>query len=195
MDPHAHRPDRSRRSTLLRRHFACAAALLCASPAPAIAHPFQYVDRNGQIHQIATEPGDDGQSDASDGKPPFDATVQKAASLQGIPAALIHAVIRVESGYDPGAISSAGAIGLMQLMPATASALGVAHPFDPVENIMGGARFLRILMDSFDGDLARALAAYHAGPRAVRRAGGVAPTTTTRDYVLAVLRGCRGVSH
>ena len=105
---------------------------------------------------------------------------------------LVHAVIRVESGYNPRAISSKGAIGLMQLMPATARELDIDDPFDPAQNIAGGTRYLRSLLDRFQGSLELALAGYNAGPAAVRRFGGVPPFAETRTYVERVLRDYRG---
>ena len=97
-----------------------------------------------------------------------------------------EAVIAVESDFDPKARSWAGATGLMQLMPATAAGLGVKDATDPVANVDGGARYLRQLLDRFDQDLTRALAAYHAGPGAVERAGGVPRIPATQRYVKKV---------
>lgn len=105
---------------------------------------------------------------------------------------LVHAVIRAESGYNPRAVSSKGARGLMQLMPQTARELGVADSFDPASNIAGGTRYLRSLLDRFQGSLELALAGYNAGPEAVRRFGGIPPFSETRKYVQRVLRDYRG---
>lgn len=113
---------------------------------------------------------------------PFAATVRRAANTTGLAADLLHAVIATESGYDPRARSPKGAMGLMQLMPATARDLGVVDPYDPEENIFGGARYLRSLWDRF-GDLTLALAAYNAGPDQVARYGGVPPFAETRSYL------------
>jgi soluble lytic murein transglycosylase-like protein len=99
---------------------------------------------------------------------------------------LLDAVAWVESRYNAQARSPAGAIGAMQLMPATAAELGV-NPDDADGNVRGGAAYLRRMLDTFDGDLELALAAYNAGPAAVRRAGGVPPYPETRAYVAAVL--------
>jgi len=100
---------------------------------------------------------------------------------------LVHAVIRAESAYNPRAVSAKGAIGLMQLMPATARELSVGDPFDPAANIDGGSNYLRRMLDRFNGSLELALAGYNAGPEAVRRFGGVPPYAETRRYVQRVL--------
>ncbi|MGI9860096.1 lytic transglycosylase domain-containing protein [Moorella naiadis] len=100
---------------------------------------------------------------------------------------LLRGIVTAESGFDPRAVSPAGAIGLMQLMPATARALGVNDPFDPAANLDGGARYLRQLLDRFQGDTRLALAAYNAGPGAVERYHGVPPYKETRSYIQRVL--------
>jgi soluble lytic murein transglycosylase-like protein len=111
-----------------------------------------------------------------------------AARRHGVPESLIAAVIRAESAFNPRAVSPKGARGLMQLMPTTASALGVRDVFDPAENIDGGVRHLRALLERFSSDLALALAAYNAGEQAVLAYGGIPPYPETRDYVARVLR-------
>ncbi|WP_241535811.1 lytic transglycosylase domain-containing protein [Indiicoccus explosivorum] len=124
---------------------------------------------------------------AEGGNGPFSAEITKAAQTYNIPEKLIRSVIRQESGFDPGARSPAGASGLMQLMPGTARFLGVQDPFDPADNIMGGTKYLRQLLDQFDQDLETALAAYNAGPGNVRKYGGIPPFNETRNYVEKVL--------
>lgn len=114
--------------------------------------------------------------------------VRHAADKYGLPAGLIRSVIRCESNFKPDALSHAGAQGLMQLMPATASDLGVSDPFDIQQNIDGGARYLRQMIDRFDGDIETALAAYNAGPGTVSRYGGVPPYRETQAYVKKVMR-------
>jgi soluble lytic murein transglycosylase-like protein len=96
---------------------------------------------------------------------------------------LVKIVIEKESEFNPNAVSRSGAIGLMQLMPQTAEILGVKDPYDPWENIEGGVKFLRYLLDTFDGDVEFALAGYHAGPGAVQRAHGIPPIPETVEYV------------
>ena len=105
----------------------------------------------------------------------------------GVDPALLTGLIRQESNFDPAARSGAGAVGLTQLMPATAAGLGVADPTDPAQAIEGGARYLRAQLDRFGGDEAKALAAYNAGPGAVQRFGGVPPYAETQAYVQRVL--------
>jgi len=117
---------------------------------------------------------------------PFRELVEEAARRHGLDPSLVHAVVQAESGYNPYATSPAGAQGLMQLMPATARALGVRDPYDPAQNVEAGARYLRGLLDRF-GDVRLALAAYNAGPGAVQRYGGVPPYAETRAYVERVL--------
>ncbi|HSE93097.1 MAG TPA: lytic transglycosylase domain-containing protein [Methylomirabilota bacterium] len=118
---------------------------------------------------------------------PFSREIVSAAERHGVPEQLIRAVIRVESGYNPRAVSRKGARGLMQLMPDTASILGVRDLFNPRENIDGGVRHLRNLIGRFGSDLRLALAAYNAGEQAVLMYGGVPPYQETRDYVSRVL--------
>jgi soluble lytic murein transglycosylase-like protein len=123
---------------------------------------------------------------------PYDAQIERAARESGLSPELIRAVVQVESGFDPLAVSPKGAQGLMQLMPATAARYGVADAFDPLENLLGGARHLRDLLREFDGDLSLALAAYNSGAGAVRRHGGIPAYRETRDYVKKVQRRMGG---
>ena len=117
---------------------------------------------------------------------PYDPYIELVAAETGLSPSLIKAVALVESGFDPEAVSPKGAQGLMQLMPATAAELGVRNAFDPLENLRAGARYLRSMLDQFDGNLNLALAAYNAGPSAVRRHGGVPAYRETREYVSKV---------
>jgi len=115
-------------------------------------------------------------------------TIQRTAHTHSLSPALVHAVIRAESAYDPKAVSSKGAMGLMQLMPGTASMLNVSNPYDPTENISGGVRYLRYLLDRFGGNLELALAAYNAGESRVLRNNQVPRISETQQYVRKVLR-------
>lgn len=117
--------------------------------------------------------------------------VQTAAQRNHLDPALLDAVIRQESGFRPDVVSGAGAVGLMQLMPATARELGVSDPFDPAQNVEGGAKYLRSLLDRYDGRLDLALAAYNAGPAAVDHFGGVPPYKETQEYVSSIMAGYR----
>ncbi len=118
----------------------------------------------------------------------YDDWIRQASGLYQIPEQLVRAVIKVESDYDARAVSVSGARGLMQLMPDTADRLQVRDINDPRENIFGGVRFLRILANSFNGDLELTVAAYNAGEDAVMRAGGIPAIAETRDYVVKVTR-------
>ena len=118
--------------------------------------------------------------------------VTKYAKAHGVPAALVRAVIRVESCFDPRAESRVGARGLMQLMPRTAAQLGVTDSFDADQNIAGGVRYLSQLLNRFENDAELAIAAYNAGPTAVDAYGGIPPFTETRRYVERVLAEFRG---
>jgi soluble lytic murein transglycosylase-like protein len=114
--------------------------------------------------------------------------IQLAAKKYELPEPLLLAVMAVESNFDPRAVSEKGAMGLMQLMPGTARDMLVHDPFDPAQNIEGGARYLRVLANQYEGDPLRTLAAYNAGPEAVRRAGGDVPNIPeTRAYVRKVV--------
>ena len=117
----------------------------------------------------------------------FEAHVRAAADKYHLPVGLLRAVMTVESNFDPGALSHAGAMGLMQLMPATAKDMSVRDAWDPAQNIEGGARYLRILANLYDGDVEKTLAAYNAGPEAVRRAGGIPRIPETQNYVRKVI--------
>jgi soluble lytic murein transglycosylase-like protein len=122
----------------------------------------------------------------------FERLVAEAAQRHGLDPALVRAVVGVESGFQPEAVSPKGAQGLMQLMPATARDLGVTDPFDPAANLDGGSRYLSSLVARYEGDLTRALAAYNAGMGAVARHGGVPPYAETRRYVQKVLGRYQG---
>jgi soluble lytic murein transglycosylase-like protein len=126
---------------------------------------------------------------ATGGKPSTE-TVQEmckaVAAKYGVDPAVFQALVQTESDFNPKLVSSVGAMGLAQLMPKTAEQLGVRDPFDPQQNLEGGAKYLAQMLKQFNGDMKLALAAYNAGPGAVTRAGGIPPFAETQDYVRKV---------
>ena len=118
----------------------------------------------------------------------YDAYIRGAAARYQLPESFVRAVIHTESRFNPRAVSHAGAMGLMQLMPSTAQFLGVTQPFDPRQNIYGGCKLLRLLANRFNGDMVLVAAGYNAGAGAVLKYGGVPPYVETRAYVKSVLR-------
>ncbi|MCS7183668.1 MAG: lytic transglycosylase domain-containing protein [Thermoanaerobaculum sp.] len=118
--------------------------------------------------------------------------VEEVARAHGLDPHLVDLVIRLESGYNPRAVSPKGAMGVMQLMPQTAALYGVANVFDAEENLRGGVRYLRDLLERFGFDLSKALAAYNAGPKAVEKHGGIPPYAETQKYVSSILSAYRG---
>jgi soluble lytic murein transglycosylase-like protein len=126
-------------------------------------------------------------SSRSTSKSSFESIIQQTSKKYGVDADLVKAVIQNESAYDPSAVSSAGALGLMQLMPATAANLGVEDPMNPTENIEGGVKLLRELLNQFSGNITNTVAAYNAGAGAVQQYGGVPPYQETQTYVKRVL--------
>jgi soluble lytic murein transglycosylase len=158
---------------------------------------FRFVDERGVIHltdapkhgrfeRIRLEPDRIWISPDVGGPNAFDRIIRVEARRHRLPPALVKAVVATESAFDPTAVSRRGAMGLMQLMPATAQNLGVRNPFRAGENIAGGSRYLRGMWDRYQ-DWILALAAYNAGPSAVDRYGGVPPYPETRQYVRRVL--------
>ncbi len=118
----------------------------------------------------------------------YNGLIDEAAHLYQLPDTFIRAVMRVESDFNPKVVSRAGAMGLMQLMPKTARSMGVSDPFDARQNILGGARYLRILANRFKGDLVLTVAAYNAGEGAVEKYDGIPPYKETQRYVRRVLK-------
>jgi len=118
----------------------------------------------------------------------YDPLIKKAAKKHLIDQELVHVVIRAESNYDAFAISSAGAMGLMQLMPATARQYGVNNVFDPAQNIEGGVRYLKDLVRLYGGKTRLVLAAYNAGQEAVRKYNGIPPYPETKNYIAGIMK-------
>ncbi len=191
----------------------CRGLLLClalsALPRVAAADIYRFVDHDGVEHYTNIQPSGRGWQIIAHTRPArgaragarrasvappdperlrrYDVHIREAAALYVLPEEFLRAVMEVESNFYAGAVSSKGAIGLMQLMPETASQMGVLDPFDPRQNVLGGARFLRVLANRFGGDLVLTIAAYNAGSGAVERYGGIPPYTETRMYVQRVL--------
>jgi soluble lytic murein transglycosylase-like protein len=124
----------------------------------------------------------------SDRSKPYDAAISDHARQQGVAEDLVRAVIQVESAFNPNAVSHKGAMGLMQLMPATAQELGVRNPFDPEQNIRGGVKYLKQLLERYDNKVELALAAYNAGIGNVEKYGDVPPFKETRNYVSKITK-------
>jgi soluble lytic murein transglycosylase-like protein len=146
------------------------------------------------LSALSDEPSEDAVPQESDAQVPaivppeqISALVNANAGAWGVDPALVKAIIANESGFDANATSKTGAQGLMQLEPSTAAELGVSNAYDPAQNVWGGTRYIRGLLDRFHGDTRLALAAYNAGPQAVEKYGGVPPYAQTQNYVQNVL--------
>jgi len=177
--------------------------LLWLGNSPARADIYRHVDANGVVHftnapQYTSRPNTQSWSFyrkemrspriPTVGQPvhAYQEIIREYARAYRLEEALVKAVIKAESNYNPQSLSSKGAQGLMQLIPETARLMKVSDPFDPAENIRGGSNYLRLMLDQFSGNLDLALAAYNAGPNAVQRHGGIPPYTETRQYVQRV---------
>ena len=170
-------------------------ALLLGAACPAYADIYMYVDEDGVFHFSNTPTSgkyrlymrERGRRAAPDtGR--FDDIIRSAASRHGVEFPLIKAMIKVESNFDPRAVSRKGAKGLMQIMPENFARLNISDPFNPRQNIMGGSYYFKQMLDRFDGKLSLALAAYNAGPTRVEQLGAIPPYPETRDYVKKVMR-------
>ena len=161
------------------------AAAPAATPATSFDQQLQQASAAGPGLGASLTPAVAGTASGGDG--PFKAEIDAAAQKYGVDPALLRGLIKQESGFNPNAHSGAGAVGLCQLMPGTAASLGVTNPLDPAQSIDAGARYLRQQLDAFGGDVQKALAAYNAGPGAVKRYGGVPPYAETQNYVRQVM--------
>lgn len=159
--------------------------VLLGVPVGAIADIYKYVDANGVVHFTNTPTTNDFRLYVKEGsgKLTVHDLISRYANFYRLEEALVQAVIKVESNFNPYAVSRKGALGMMQLIPQTAQMLKVRDPLDPEENIRGGSRYLRMMLDQFKGDLDLALAAYNAGPTAVVTHGGIPPYSETIRYV------------
>ena len=179
--------------------------LLWLGLSPARADIYRHVDANGVVHftnapHYTSKPNKQSWSFyrkemrsprsavAGSTTHAFHDIIREYARAYRLEEALVKAVIKAESNYNPQSLSNKGAQGLMQLIPETAQLMNVSDPFDPAENIRGGSNYLRLMLDQFSGNLDLALAAYNAGPNAVLRHGGIPPYAETRQYVQRVRR-------
>lgn len=188
------------RRTLLFRTFIAGITGVLLNCSPAVALLYHFVDNAG-VNHFTNVPNDprfqpynfspvSGRFRAATGsasRESLDLHIKNAAGKYNLDAGLIRAIIKVESNFDPRAVSPKGARGLMQLMPATIKMLHVADPFDPAENIHAGSRYLRMLLDTFHDQLALSLAAYNAGPALIQSKGGIPEIKETKNYVKKVL--------
>jgi soluble lytic murein transglycosylase-like protein len=157
------------------------------SPAAATSTSFDQQLAQASTAQAATSTTDPSATSTGSGSVPYEQQIDDAAAKYGIDPAVLKGLIKQESGFNANAGSSAGAQGLTQLMPGTASSLGVTDLHDPAQSIDGGAHYLKMQLDRFGGDYSKALAAYNAGPGAVQRFGGIPPYSETQNYVKNVL--------
>ena len=161
---------------------------------PVSAQIYKYIDQNGVLHFTNIPGGDnlylehDNYSIGRYTTDKYDHWIRQAAAEHQVAFPLLKALIKVESNFNPQAISSCGAKGLMQIMPMNYPALGIKNPFNPYQNIMGGASYFRQQLDQFDGQLQLALAAYNAGPHAVRRYQRIPPYPETVNFIKRVMK-------
>lgn len=170
--------------------------MMLLATAPVWADIYMYLDSDGILHFTNTPTSSHyklyikekpKKSSAEEARDRYDHIIKEAAYISGVSFALIKAMIRVESNFDPEAVSKKGAMGLMQIMPKNFESLEIEDPFDPRENIIGGSRYFQQMLDRYEGKLPLALAAYNAGPNAVDRNRGIPPIRETEDYVKKVM--------
>ncbi len=191
-----------------------ALALFVCIPVLAGADIYQYTDQNGVLHftnvngggknqkRVRSEPAcrretaaapkalsaSPARSRSTNVPGPYLDMINSACNRHGIDPSLVHAIVKVESDFNPYALSQKGAMGLMQLMPQTAVDMNIKNSFNPAENIDGGVKYLRYLIDRYEGNLSLALAAYNSGETAVKRWGTIPPFKETQDYVKRILK-------
>ena len=185
-----------------------ALAALCGTFATAHADIYQFVDENGVVHftnvaggrikgpsKVHKEPRRTAAAEQPSGRrtggdipSSYLSIINSACTRYGVDPSLVHAIVKVESDFNPFAVSRKGAMGLMQLMPETALSLNVRDTFSPHENIEGGVRYLRYLLDRYEGNLSLTLAAYNSGETSVKKWGTIPPYKETQDYVKKILQ-------
>ena len=174
----------------------CAGIIIFITVIPVYADIYMYIDSEGVLHftntptspyykiYIREKPKWSSNTNSTD---KYDHFIEEASKRHGVSFPLIKALIKAESDFNPRAVSKAGALGLMQIMPKTANALKMKDPFDPLDNIMGGTYYFKQLIDKYGGELQLALAAYNAGPDVVDNYNGIPPLKETENYVKKVI--------
>jgi soluble lytic murein transglycosylase-like protein len=180
----------------------CAVSLLWLTALSVCADIYMYIDKDGHYYftDTPTSPKYRLYIKERKAKPPrsasankYDTIAREAARRHGVDFRLVKAIMKVESNFNPRAVSKAGAKGLMQIMPENFRALRIRNPFDPWENIMGGTRYIKQLLNRFNGNLRFALAAYNAGPNSVDSFNGIPRIAETREFVKKVMRYYNGL--
>ncbi len=171
--------------------------IIFTSVLPVYADIYMYIDTEGVLHFTNTPTSSkykiyikekSRRSSNTHSTDKYDRLIEEASKRHGVLFPLIKAVIKAESDFDPRAVSKAGALGLMQIMPQNVNTLKISDPFNPLENIMGGTRYFKQLIDKYEGKLQLALAAYNAGPNMVDYYNGIPPIKETENYVKRVMK-------